>query len=193
MNIRNRVKEIITMRLGDLRPNPRNWRTHPDAQANTLKGILSEIGWAGAVLAYDPGDGAGLMMIDGHLRADTAGDMDVPVVVLDVTQAEADYLLATTDPIAAMAGANAEALESLIGDIETRNAAVKAMLDELAAGSGIDFEFEGEGAGASDHKIPKIQCIITIPAKVWLSQKPDFVGAVEKCIREYGGVAEWPD
>jgi len=46
-----------------------------------------------------------LMLIHGHLRAETTKNAMVPVLVLDVTEAEADKLLLTLDPLAAMAQA----------------------------------------------------------------------------------------
>ena len=32
MALKNRIKELRYIRAGDLRPNPRNWRTHPAPQ-----------------------------------------------------------------------------------------------------------------------------------------------------------------
>ncbi len=55
--------------------------------------MLAEIGFAGAVLAREMPDG--LMLVDGHLRAETAApDQEIPVFVLDVTETKADKLLA---------------------------------------------------------------------------------------------------
>jgi hypothetical protein len=113
LNIRNRVKELRHVPASDLRPNPKNWRTHPKAQQDALRGILAEVGMADAVLARELEDGS-LMLIDGHLRAETVADAKVPVLVLDVNEAEADKLLATLDPLAAMAGKDAEQLASLL-------------------------------------------------------------------------------
>jgi len=98
MKIRDRVKELRRMRAGDLAPNPKNWRTHPKAQKDALRGILAEVGIADALLARELPDGR-LMLIDGHLRADTTPDQIVPVLVLDVDEAEADKLLLTKSPL----------------------------------------------------------------------------------------------
>lgn len=125
MNIRNRVKELRHVPASDLRPNPKNWRTHPKAQQDALRGILAEVGMADAVLARELPDGS-LMLIDGHLRAETAADSKVPVLVLDVNEAEADKLLATLDPLAAMAGKDAEQLASLLEQLKEQD-------DNLAA------------------------------------------------------------
>jgi len=102
--IKNRIKSMKTVRAGDLVPHPKNWRTHPTAQAEALRGLLAEVGFAGAILTRTLPDGK-LQIIDGHLRAETLPDMKVPVLVTDLTEAEADKLLATLDPMAAMAEA----------------------------------------------------------------------------------------
>jgi hypothetical protein len=116
MNIRNRVKSLRMVPASDLRPNPKNWRTHPKAQQDALRGVLAEVGLADACLARELPDGS-LMLIDGHLRAETLGDGDVPVLILDVNEAEADKLLATLDPLAAMADQDSEALAALFKDL----------------------------------------------------------------------------
>jgi len=127
MNIRNRVKSLRMVPASDLRPNPKNWRTHPKAQQDALRGVLSEIGLADACLARELPDGS-LMLIDGHLRAETLGDGDVPVLILDVNEAEADKLLATLDPLAAMAEKDAEQLAALLGTLKDQNDNLAAMV-----------------------------------------------------------------
>ncbi len=136
MEIRNRVKELRLVKAADLRPNPRNWRLHPVAQQDALRGILSEVGYAGALLAREAEDG-GLVLIDGHLRAETTPDMNVPVLVLDVNEAEADKLLATLDPLGAMAECDSVKLDSLLRDIDTGSAGLQEMLAELAKDAGL--------------------------------------------------------
>jgi hypothetical protein len=130
MQIRDRIKELRRVRAADLRPNPRNWRLHPPAQQEALRGVLAEIGYADALLARELPDGT-LMLIDGHLRAETTPDAMVPVLVLDVDQAEADTILLTHDPLAAMATASTERLHELLAEVHTENAAVRSMLDTL--------------------------------------------------------------
>ena len=136
MNIRNRVKELRYVPASQLQPNPKNWRTHPEGQQNALRGILAEVGIAGAVLARETPEG-GLMLIDGHLRAETLGNADVPVLVLDVNEAEADKLLATIDPLGAMAEADADKLRELLEEVETASEALADMFTELAEEAGM--------------------------------------------------------
>ncbi|MCH8840730.1 MAG: ParB N-terminal domain-containing protein [Planctomycetes bacterium] len=117
MTLKNRIKGLQYIRAGDLRPNPRNWRTHSAPQQAALQAVLEEVGIAGVLIARETADG--FELIDGHLRADGDPDQEWPVLVLDVDEAEADKLLATLDPLAAMAGADAERLDELLHSIET--------------------------------------------------------------------------
>ncbi len=134
MNIRDRIRELRRVPADTLRPNPKNWRTHPEAQANALRGALAEVGWAEAVVAREMPDGS-LMLIDGHLRAETVGSATIPVLVVDVTEAEADKLLATLDPLAALAGVDDDRLRELLATVDTDSEALRAMLDGLAGES----------------------------------------------------------
>jgi ParB-like chromosome segregation protein Spo0J len=136
-NIRDRIKELRRVKAGDLAPNPMNWRTHPKEQADALRGLLVEVGFAGAVLAREQADGT-LQLIDGHLRTETVGhDTEIPVLVLDVTEAEAAKILATYDPLGAMAGADAAKLDELLREVQTSSEDVAGMISQLAQVHGI--------------------------------------------------------
>ena len=137
MEIRNRIKTLEYIHTRDLVAHPGNWREHPKAQADALLGVLKEVGIAGALLAYrSERQGGALVVIDGHLRKDAA-PQKWPVLVLDVNDEEADYLLATHDPLAAMATADAVALDALLSSVQSGEAGVQAMLAELAEGAGL--------------------------------------------------------
>lgn len=136
MQIRDRVRELRRVRAGDLKPNPANWRTHSKAQADALRGALAEIGYASALLARELDDGS-LMLVDGHLRADTTPDVMVPVLVLDVTEDEAKKLLATLDPLSAMASADTAKLDALLREVSTGSEALASMLTSLAEEHGV--------------------------------------------------------
>lgn len=135
MQIRDRVRELRRVPANTLRPHPRNWRTHPTPQRDALRGVLAEIGYAGALLARELEDGS-LQLIDGHLRAETTPDALVPVLVVDLTAAEADLLLAVHDPLAAMAGRHDDTLAELLSSVETSSAAVQSLFDSLTAAEG---------------------------------------------------------
>ena len=127
---RNRVRELRRVHASELLPNPRNWRKHPDVQHAALRGVLEEIGFAGALLARECDDGR-LELIDGHLRAETLADAEVPVLVVDLSADEAALLLAVHDPIAALAETDAAMLREVLATVEVRDAALTTMLDEL--------------------------------------------------------------
>ena len=161
--IRDRVLDLRRVRAGDLLPNPKNWRRHPKPQADALRGALAEIGYADALIARETT--AGLMLIDGHLRAETTPDMEVPVLVVDLDEAEADKLLLTLDPLAAMAEAGTEALASLLADVQTSSGALQAMLDDLAHEAGLN----GAKPGLTDpDAVPEAPESISKMGDLWL-------------------------
>ena len=130
MHVRDRIKELRRVKASSLRPHPKNWRTHPKIQQDALRGLLAEVGYAGALLARELPDGA-LELIDGHLRAETTPDMEVPVLVLDLDEREAAKLLALHDPLAELAEANGDVLADLFAHVETENDAIQALLDRM--------------------------------------------------------------
>lgn len=134
MTIRDRIKDLRRVKASDLQRNPKNWRTHGKAQQDALEGLLAEVGYADALLARED-DAGGLVLIDGHLRADTTPDAMVPVLVLDVTEAEADKLLASLDPLAGLAGTDGSKLAALLSSVSTDSPGLAAMLDDLEAES----------------------------------------------------------
>lgn len=160
MLIRDRVKELRRVKASELRPSPLNWRTHGTAQADALRGILAEVGFAGAVIARELPD-LSLELIDGHLRCETTPDMEVPVLILDVDEAEAKKLLATFDPIGALAGADAARLDTLLREVDTGNEALQQMLSELAEKTGVipaDFPAAPDEFPSYDETIETDSC-----------------------------------
>tara|TARA_Y100000310_G_scaffold251998_2_gene258648 strand:- start:5677 stop:6195 length:519 start_codon:yes stop_codon:yes gene_type:complete len=139
-NFRDRIKELRRVPASELRANPKNWRVHPTAQVAAMKGVLAEIGFANAVIAREtPG---GLELIDGHLRQEIMGDQLVPVLVVDVTGAEADKLLLTLDPLASLADADADRLHALLEGVTFKD---KAVLEMLAGLDGVVPDFQPVG------------------------------------------------
>ena len=112
MTIRNRITRLEYVKAGTLQPDSRNWRRHPKAQRDALQTVLASVGYADAVIAREV-DGQ-LVLIDGHLRADLDPDQVIPVLVTDLDEHEAGQVLATLDPLAAMATADNDALETLV-------------------------------------------------------------------------------
>ena len=130
--MRDRVQELRRVPASELRANPKNWRRHPPAQVAALRGVLDDIGFADAVIARETPDG--LELIDGHLRQEVMGDQPVPVLIVDVTEEEADKMLLTYDPLAMMAQADQDQLLDLLHHTQFADKAVNDMLEALANG-----------------------------------------------------------
>lgn len=207
MQIKNRIKELRNVKASELVPNPKNWRTHPTKQKDALKGILAEIGYADALLARELPDGK-LMLLDGHLRAETTPEQEVPVLILDLTEEEGDKLLATLDPLASLAEQDDEKLAALLKGIETDNEALRDMFDDLAGyedkeidetyTSKIDtpiYDVKGENPPCStlyDNKktselVDKIE-----KSNVSLEEKEFLISAAQRhLVFNYGKIAEY--
>lgn len=113
VNIKDRVVDFRRVPASALLPNPKNWRVHNDAQRRIFREMLDRIGFAGAELTRELPDGR-LMLIDGHMRQEELGDTPLPVLVTDLSEQEADALLATFDPLGRLAGTDTDAAASLI-------------------------------------------------------------------------------
>ena len=141
MNIQTLKNRIVAHRrvpAADLRPHPRNPRTHGPAQRAALNAILAEVGLARSVLAYVAdadkplGDAAPLTLIDGHLRQEELRAAEVDVEILDVTDAEAEKLLLTLDPLAMLADYDRRALDELRERVRTEDNDLAALWASIA-------------------------------------------------------------
>jgi ParB-like chromosome segregation protein Spo0J len=116
----------------ELCANPLNYRVHPLAQAEGLRAVLDQVGLVqGVIVNRTTG-----RLIDGHLRVDAAignGEATIPVTEVELTEEEERLVLATFDPLGAMAGVDAELLDSLLGEVASTNesAAIAGILATL--------------------------------------------------------------
>jgi len=154
MKIRDRIKELRRVKAEQLRPHPSNWRTHPKAQQDALRGVLAEVGYADALLARELPDGS-LELIDGHLRAETTPEMEVPVLILDVDDHEAAILLAVHDPLAGLAEADHDVLAELLSEVEAENEAVRGLLDQMLAEPETSLDDPTEDDGPREVTVPE--------------------------------------
>lgn len=125
---RDRIKEFRTVTASELVVNERNFRTHPETQRDALAGILEEIGSVDVLKAIEQ-DGE-LLLIDGHLRQELAGDEEVRVAVLDLTPEEAEKVLLTFDRVTTMADIDRDSVADLIKGIEFEDGRVGALLQD---------------------------------------------------------------
>ena len=131
MKIKARGVELRRVKASELSPHPQNWRQHPENQQNALRAALADIGYADALKVRQ--HNGGYQILDGHLRAETTPEMEVPVLVLDLDDDESKKLLATFDPLAGMAEANQDMLKGLLTEIELPDdlgAALDGLIDD---------------------------------------------------------------
>ena len=131
-NIRNRVIELCQIYPHELKDHPGQWREHNEYQANALAGVLREIGQAGALLVWkSEREGGALTTWDGHLRKSLDPNLKWPVLITDLDDAEADYMMAVYDPLTALAKADRAALDALLSSVRPGEAAVQQMLSDI--------------------------------------------------------------
>lgn len=142
---RDRIVELRRVKASTLLDNEKNWRRHPDEQVGAMTSMLERIGITGALVARETK--TGLQLIDGHVRKGIAGDELVPVLIVDLSPAEADVMLATFDPLAELAIMDAEALKKLLeeaaGDDEEDDAFMRKLLADIERDVAVEVEASG--------------------------------------------------
>jgi hypothetical protein len=177
----------------ELAENPRNWRRHPESQQAALAGVLSEVGWAGACL-FNERTGR---LIDGHLRrkvAQAQGAEKVPVLIGNWTEEQEAKILATLDPLAAMAEPNPAVLDQLLREVNTGCDELQQMLDDLwsdAQGQAIantepDPE-DGTDSELDDDDNPEAEFLAPFP---WFGGKARIAQVVWKRFGDVRGFIE---
>jgi hypothetical protein len=133
---RNRIVGVGEEAPDQLLANPQNWRTHPAPQRDALRGSLSDVGWVQQVMVNRRTG----FVVDGHARLEEAlsrHELTVPVLYVDLDPDEEALVLATLDPIGAMATTNGARLAELLAEISPPDAALAALLADMAARAGI--------------------------------------------------------
>lgn len=142
----NRIVSVGEVDPTTLLANPANWRIHPDNQREALRGSLDRVGWVERVMVNQRTG----FVIDGHLRVAMAiarKQQSIPVSYVDLTPDEEAFVLATLDPIAALAETDSEMLRALAEAVDFDNAALEDMLAGLI---GEDVFADGEEEDVGD-------------------------------------------
>lgn len=160
---KNRIISLGQESPEQLLANPHNWRVHNGAQRNALRGSLNTVGWVGTILVNKRTG----FVIDGHARIEeaiTRHEKTVPVLYVDLSPEEEAQVLATLDPISAMATHDQEALDELLADLHVDDAGLQALLDSLGSQEAPKKD-EPAGGGPSD-EITCPACGTTFPIGV---------------------------
>ncbi len=142
----NRITGTTLVDPEHLLANPRNWRIHPEAQQDALRGSLEAIGWVQKVIINERTG----HIVDGHLRVMLAlrdEIAQIPALYVDLSEGEERAALASLDTFTTMARANAYLFEQLLETLNTGHADLQRFLDERAQALGIVLGADNTGEG----------------------------------------------
>ena len=134
---RNRIVGEGEEEPDQLLANPRNHRIHPKRQQDALSTVLDRVGVVQRVIVNRRTG----YVVDGHLRvalAITRGEPSIPVVYVDLEEDEEALILATLDPIGAMAATDKDMLSELMASVGDDDSRVMALLDAVRQDNGVD-------------------------------------------------------
>lgn len=161
---RNRIVGHVELLPSEILDHPGQAWDHPVAQAKALTGILNEVGIVDEPLVYKSERANGAWVtIDGHLRKSLDPNKAWPCTVLDVTDEEADYILATHDPVGQMKQTNAEMLDALLSTVTSANEAVQEMFTDIAQKAGLYLEHQT----TAEEEAEKQQYSIKVEAPIY--------------------------
>ena len=154
--VRNSIVGSAEVDPTTLNENNLNWRMHPNEQRKALEATLDRVGWVQRVIVNINTNN----VVDGHLRLSVAKarkEPTVPVVYVDLTEAEERLALATYDPIGSLASADKDTLGTLLGSLDNTDQSIGDMLTKTAVDAGVMKAKPGEGDGdtRSDKPRPK--------------------------------------
>jgi DNA modification methylase len=120
--------------------NPLNWRRHGETQREALRQMLGDVGWVQGVIENKRTGN----LIDGHARIEETlkenpGEL-VPFLQVDLSVAEEKAVLATLDPIGAMAEVDPDTLDQLYKETLAGMPGLDELLKVLHGPSGEDEE-----------------------------------------------------
>lgn len=127
---RNRITRTDEVAPDQLLANPANFRRHGKDQQEALAEVLDTVGWVQDVIVNEQTG----HVVDGHLRVELAlrrQEPAVPVKYINLSPAEEAKVLATFDPISALARTDSQALADLTTDMAFESAALNQKLSDL--------------------------------------------------------------
>ena len=133
---RNRIVGYCDLPPDQFLAHEKNFRRHPKSQQDALSGVLHEVGIVQNVIVSKSSG----KLLDGHLRVELAlrqNQKSIPVTYVELSEAEEAEVLATLDPLSALAFSDKEKLDELLREVHASDAAVVKMLADLAAKEGL--------------------------------------------------------
>lgn len=144
-----------------LMANPYNFRVHPSFQQDALLDVLDRVGIVQNILV-NKRSGA---LIDGHLRVVLAlrnEQPTVPVTYVDLSEDEEKLILATYDPLTALATHDVQVLNDLLHQINTDSPVLQQLLSDVAEAAGVLLD--GNASDGDNNYSRKIEAPIYEPS-----------------------------
>lgn len=143
-----------------------NWRTHTATQRQALSSVLAEVGLVQSVVVNRTTG----RLVDGHLRVELAkaqGQPTIPVAYVELSDDEEAIILASLDPIGAMASADREKLQELLTSIQSEDEAVRDLLERIAAQQNVILA--PAGGLIDEDAVPVLpDASVTRPQDLWI-------------------------
>lgn len=156
----NRIQHLKQVPAHELLANPSNARRHPVSQREALRGSLDTLGWVAPVIVNSRTG----FLLDGHARIEEALTKDenalIPVIEVDLSEAEETLFLASFDWITQMATYDRDATDALLQQVQTDDSRMQTMLSNMAEEQGLYFGDEPtppEDPGAQVDKAAELQ------------------------------------
>lgn len=149
---RNRIRGLARLPKARVLPHPANYRQHDSRQRTILRSLLADVGVVGALLVV-PADAAALAslraspdfaawlagysgaftLLDGHMRRDELRG-ELTCIVLDLDPRESAEVVATFDPVGALARADSVLLDELTRQAGSVHPCVAELIASLTPG-----------------------------------------------------------
>ncbi len=196
MSYRNRIVELVRVPASELIPSDENYRGHADAQVGSMLSVLDAIGFVGYILARRNDEGR-LVILDGHMRAELAGDAVVPVLVLDVTVQEGRLILATHDKIAEFSEVDRLLLDTIINEVRGDFETLDGLFDTIKSSGVLPIKGSGEKQ-ESDEKVvfqpwrlpisPQAAAILETKIIAYHAREKSLIGLADKILEATDGL-----
>ncbi len=150
---RSRIVSTGTAAPADLKPHPRNWRIHEQAQRAAVAGLLDEVGYVKRVIVNKRSG----YILDGHLRVALAverGEKTVPVDWVNLSEAEEIKILVALDTTVGLAKTDDDLLAALRSEIETESPGLAALITAMGEHALASPLGEAFGVEPSDEEAP---------------------------------------
>ena len=162
----SRPLTVVYRPIGDLKPDPRNARTHPKRQIEQLRASILQFGFTNPVLVDEES-----VLIAGHGRLRAAKDIGLPTVpaiqLAGLSEAQKKALRLADNKIALNAGWDLEILKLELGDIGTLDVDFDVSLTGFASGE-IDVVLKAAN-DPDDEVIPAVPSEPkTKPGDIWI-------------------------